>query len=258
MAVTVLQLESLSITSIGSLASIIALVIALIARRHYVVHQLGRLTGKQDEELKAEGKSEFLDDLFGSETEVELIEDGEEYGRRISKAAEDAVKIRRLSGNLEGQKNQDDYEAFCNPNVEKHLLVMRPEQSGNPIGKYTGNELIRHLKTSLDADASLGRLEGMYHRLKTYASGEDDWENVTISSYWHTPWIRMAIYEDVHGNREAGFTFSPSVVDFRDSPLFWTEDSDLIAALNSYYDDIWTDERTVDYTVVLEELKSKN
>lgn len=251
----ILQSGTPSLTVIGSIASITALLIALIARRHWVMHQWSRITGQQEEEIKAEGKAEFLDNLFGSETEVELIKNGDEYGRRIAEAAEDAVKIRRLSGNLEGQKDMDDYEAFCDPDVEKHLLVIRPDPPEDPIGEYAGNELLRHLKTSRDSDARVGRLRGMYQRIKSYMAEDGDWNEVEIRSYWHTPWIRMAIYEDVHGDWEAGFTFSPAVIDFRDAPLFWTEDSDLIAALNSYYDDVWTDDRTVCYTEILEDME---
>ncbi len=253
MVAIALQIDSTLLTVLGSVASIVALLIGLIARRDWLERQFRRLTGRREEVIKAEAKKEFIGDLFGGTEKVELVENGKEYGRRIDAAAENAVKIRRLSGNLEGQENQDDYEEFCDENIEKQLLVIRPEPPGNPIGNLTGNELIRNLQTSRDSDARTGRLKGMYQRLRSYDAPDGDWENIKIKAYWHTPWIRMAIYEDVHGNREAGFTFSPSVIDFRSAPLFWTKDSDTIAALNSYFDDIWSDERTKCYSEIIED-----
>jgi hypothetical protein len=237
----IILLEIPSLATIGSVASILGVLIAAYLNRDRILKLYSKYTGKTAEE-------KLLKRLFGEEIRVERAD--EDYGERIRSAASNSYLIYRLSGNTKRIDGMDDFEQFKDPNVTTRLLIINPvPKTESNFGDYTALDIEKSLGRDQAADLSF--LKGRYGGIKQYLEEDGDWEETRAQAYGTTPWIRMILFkgDEEQGWNEAGFTFSPTLADFNNqTPKFWTTDPAAIKTLRSIYEDIWNDPRTEKYS----------
>lgn len=199
--------------------------------------------------LENKYSSDVVGGIFAPEAEVSVVEDPLEFKNLIKpRADEAAVKVDMISLHMSTVDKIQD-EQFSNPEVRHRILLLNPlaESHGSNSGmtgieaakksRFQDNELITQDKFSRQFD-------WFYEKLQT-----DGWKNVSIKLYQTTPWIR-GVFIDSH---YAGFLLTPTIQGGRRSTKFWTEDKNVVDILENNFNDIWNDERTLDFEQWYEE-----
>jgi hypothetical protein len=188
--------------------------------------------------------SNLIEDIFGPETEVELIEDTEEFGQMIKSAADNAVNsVERIHFNMHYVNRTENN--FADKTVDHRVLLAKPIPAKHPTasgktGTHTGFDTV--YDSNIDTNPSKDQFIQRYE-LVNQMQEEGTWDNVDVKLYETTPWLRAAIID----GSKAGFLLLPSMYEGSKAAKFWTEDPNVIDTLQDIYDDVWHDPRTVDF-----------
>jgi hypothetical protein len=183
--------------------------------------------------------SELLDEIFGPSTNVEQVTDTEEFAERIQTEGNSATNtIDRIHFNMYFVNRIED-RALHDPSVKHRILLVKPVQEGD-TGTDTGLEIVR--KSRIDTTPPSYQFEEKFETLNNRLQ-EDEWKNVEVRLYETTPWLRAAIID----GRKAGLLMLPSMYDGAKAAKFWTTDRDVTDTLESIFEDMWNDPRTVKF-----------
>jgi hypothetical protein len=187
---------------------------------------------------------DLVNDVFGPETEIEQIEDTEEFGEKIQSAADNAVNsIDRIHFNMHYVNRTENN--FTDDTVSHRILLVKPASANDlttsqQTGRHTGFDTV--YDSNIDTNPSKDQFIQRFAYIDRMLS-EEKWDNVEVRLYETTPWLRAAIID----GSKAGFLVLPSMYDGSKAAKFWTEDPNVIDTLEDIYDDVWNDPRTIEF-----------
>lgn len=203
--------------------------------------------------LEDKYQPDIVSGMFSPESNVRVVEDPIEFKNLIKPAADNAaVKIDMISMHMATVDKIQD-EQFSNPNVEHRILLLNPlAESDNSNHRLSGIDAAKKSKFQDNELITINMFKKQFDWFYNNIQG-DSWKNVTIKIYETTPWIR-GVFIDSH---YAGFLLTPTIQDGRRTTKFWTEDKNVVEILENNFNDIWTDDRTVNFKRWYEENMEK-